>query len=200
MRRRRFLHIVGQTGGALLAGSLIGCSRCAGGRGEDAPSTTTAPVTTRAGEPGLRVFDEHRRPIAEAMIDRLFPATPPGPGAKQLGVLGYLDGQLALPRFEAERELVSRGLLYLDAVARREQANQRFHVLPDPVKDEILSRFQLGRLTGASFPTHDFFEVMLAFTLEGVFGDPRHGGNRDKLAWRWLELDPSCGQMHACGG
>jgi gluconate 2-dehydrogenase gamma chain len=115
-------------------------------------------------------------------------------------VLGYIDTQLLLPRFANQAELVKRGVGYLDAVARRTHGNRRFHELPDDAKDEILARFQRGELEGVQFPTADFFEVMMSFTLEGTFGDPKHGGNRGKIAWTWLGVDPSCGQMHACGG
>jgi gluconate 2-dehydrogenase gamma chain len=38
---------------------------------------------------------------------------------------------------------------------------------------------------------HSFFEMVRDHTLEGYYGSPRHGGNRDELSWKMLGLgDP----------
>lgn len=34
-----------------------------------------------------------------------------------------------------------------------------------------------------------FFELVRTHTLEGYYGSPRHGGNRDAVSWRMLGLD-----------
>jgi gluconate 2-dehydrogenase gamma chain len=34
-----------------------------------------------------------------------------------------------------------------------------------------------------------FFELVRSHTLEGYYGSPRHGGNRDAVSWRMLGLD-----------
>jgi gluconate 2-dehydrogenase gamma chain len=36
---------------------------------------------------------------------------------------------------------------------------------------------------------HGFFELVRKHTLEGYYGSPRHGGNRDAVSWRMLGLD-----------
>jgi gluconate 2-dehydrogenase gamma chain len=33
-----------------------------------------------------------------------------------------------------------------------------------------------------------FFDLILAHTLQGFYGDPRHGGNRNMASWRMLGL------------
>jgi gluconate 2-dehydrogenase gamma chain len=33
-----------------------------------------------------------------------------------------------------------------------------------------------------------FFEMVRRHTLEGYYGSPRHGGNRDAVSWRMLGL------------
>ena len=33
-----------------------------------------------------------------------------------------------------------------------------------------------------------FFELVRKHTLEGYYGSPRHGGNRDAVSWRMLGL------------
>ena len=32
----------------------------------------------------------------------------------------------------------------------------------------------------------EFFELMRRHTLEGFFGEPKHGGNRDSVGWKVL--------------
>ena len=34
-----------------------------------------------------------------------------------------------------------------------------------------------------------FFELVRAHTMQGYYGTPRHGGNRDAVSWRMLGLD-----------
>ena len=36
---------------------------------------------------------------------------------------------------------------------------------------------------------HGFFEMVRNHTLEGYYGSPRHGGNRDEVSWKMLGLD-----------
>jgi gluconate 2-dehydrogenase gamma chain len=31
-----------------------------------------------------------------------------------------------------------------------------------------------------------FFNTVIAHTMQGYYGDPRHGGNRDAVSWRML--------------
>jgi gluconate 2-dehydrogenase gamma chain len=34
-----------------------------------------------------------------------------------------------------------------------------------------------------------FFDLVRRHTMEGYYGSPRHGGNRDAVSWRMLGLD-----------
>jgi gluconate 2-dehydrogenase gamma chain len=34
-----------------------------------------------------------------------------------------------------------------------------------------------------------FFDLIRQHTMEGYYGSPRHGGNRDAVSWRMLKLD-----------
>ena len=33
-----------------------------------------------------------------------------------------------------------------------------------------------------------FFDLVLAHTMQGFYGDPRHGGNREAVSWKMLAL------------
>jgi gluconate 2-dehydrogenase gamma chain len=36
------------------------------------------------------------------------------------------------------------------------------------------------------FPSAQFFDTLLANTIEGFFADPMYGGNRDMVGWRMI--------------
>ena len=43
-----------------------------------------------------------------------------------------------------------------------------------------------------------FFDLVVAHTMQGFYGDPRHGGNRDAASWKMLGLPfpPVRGRAH----
>ena len=51
-----------------------------------------------------------------------------------------------------------------------------FASLPTPAQDAILESLDLQNT--------DFFQALFAHTMEGVYGHPVYGGNRDYIAWR----------------
>jgi len=57
----------------------------------------------------------------------------------------------------------------------------------DPDKRiEALKAMQEGKAEFANFSSRAFFARLLALTMEGFFGDPIYGGNRNKASWRML--------------
>jgi gluconate 2-dehydrogenase gamma chain len=58
----------------------------------------------------------------------------------------------------------------------------RFVQLSDDQQDAVLNEMEEGRaLDGA------FFRLVLAHTLEGMFCDPRWGGNKDFVGWKLID-------------
>ena len=193
MRRRRFLAwILGVAG--VIAGK-VALDRLAFLRGrQDRPTDSTIPA--QVGE-ALRFLTAAEALTLEAMLERMIPSdVPPGaPGARETGILRYVDAQLVEPRLAQHQELVRGGLRALGEVARG-AGSVRFHELPTDEQDEWLRRAQRGE---GAFASPRFFQVVLTLALEGHWGDPRYGGNHDKLAWRWVGIDPGCeGGMRAC--
>ncbi|MCC7157587.1 MAG: gluconate 2-dehydrogenase subunit 3 family protein [Bryobacterales bacterium] len=108
-----------------------------------------------------------------ALADVLIPPDQ-DPGGSEAGVVSYIDRQLArkykrhLPVYhEALRNLRAQGFASLDS-ARQAQ---------------IVSEWE----NGAARPS---FELILAHTMQGYYGSPRHGGNRDYASWRMLGVPP----------
>lgn len=121
---------------------------------------------------------EHQAAALAAICDQIIPADD-FPSASQAGVLDYIDLQL-LGHYRRHQKSYREGL---------EQANK-------------LSRARFGvELGGASLPQQfeivsgieksnsAFFNLVRSHTMQGYYGSPRHGGNRDAVSWRMLGLD-----------
>ena len=196
MRRRTFLAwIIGIAGAAF--GWLALRGRGFQRQRLDGPGTRSLPLA----DDSLQFFTPEEAVTMEAMLERMLPSDlPPGaPGARETRVLRYVDRQLrGDPHFEQYQDLIRRGLEFLDQVAQAQGAI-RFHHLAAEKQDEVLHHAQRGDTGNQSFPSPLFFQIVLTMSLEGQWGSPSYGGNRDKLAWQWVGIDPTCaGGLRSC--
>ena len=124
--------------------------------------------------------------LVEAIAARIFPTTDT-PGAVEAGAVTYIDRALA----EAYRPLLPRyrrGLRELDHYAES-TAGQPFMALGEVQQDAILADLEAGKVPGGA----EFFQMVRRHILEGVFGEPQYGGNRDLVGWRLVGFP---GQQH----
>ena len=117
-----------------------------------------------------------------AAVDRIAPADACGPGALELGVLDYIEGALA--------EGVGgtgwvEGLAALDACAEARHGS-RFDTCSEDERDLILVAFETGSAGTGQVDEAAFFGLLRDHVLQGMFGDPAYGGNRDRGGWRLL--------------
>ncbi|MGD0786462.1 MAG: gluconate 2-dehydrogenase subunit 3 family protein [Terracidiphilus sp.] len=120
--------------------------------------------------------EDQARALA-AICDQIVPADD-FPSASQAGVLSFIDRQL-VRHFRRHREAYRSGLEEAQAISR-ERCGQDLALLPPQQQLEIVS--ELSR------QDREFFELVRGHTLEGYYGSPRHGGNRDAVSWRMLGL------------
>lgn len=119
-------------------------------------------------------FDPHQRATVEAATERIIPADR-DPGAKQAGVIDYIEKTLG--GYETEHAPVYiNGVQNLDRLARERFESERFISLRPEQQDEILAGLEKQRSA--------FFSVLIEHTMQGFYGDPRHGGNRDRVGWK----------------
>src|SRR5215217_3133371 len=115
----------------------------------------------------------------------MFPADESGPGAREIGVVTYVDQALA----GADREhlpLYRNGLGLLDSASQTKFA-VRFASATADQQDELLADLDRGAIPGWRVPEQSgFFALLRSHLQEGLFSDPGYGGNRDKLGWRFL--------------
>ncbi len=101
----------------------------------------------------------------DALCDQLIPADQ-DPGAHATGVIVYIDRQLAGP-YRRHLETYRAGLA---------KTKRLFEQTPDRLA-------VCRRLEEEERP---FFDLVLAHAMQGYYGNPRHGGNREYASWRML--------------
>jgi gluconate 2-dehydrogenase gamma chain len=123
-----------------------------------------------------------------AMCERLIPADQEA-GAAWAGVVDFIDRQLA-GAYKKLRKTYRQGLAGTDQTSQS-HFGRRFAELNPRQQDEILTVLEKGQARGEAWKqvsSAGFFDLVLAHTMQGFYGDPRHGGNREGVSWRMLGL------------
>lgn len=144
----------------------------------EAAQAPPAPVRT---EP-LETLTEAEADTLEAVTARLIPTDANGPGAREARAAHYIDRALGGALVGA-REAYRTGLAALDAHARGSKG-RGFAQLSDADQDQLLTALEQNAVPGFAAPgSAAFFNLVLAHTLQGTFGDPYYGGNRNFAGW-----------------
>lgn len=157
-----------------------------------APAVPVVPGVAQAGGAAAAVGSaplEHLTAVEgdllDAIIARLIPGDALGPGAREAGVLRYIDRALG-GALASSREAYRSGLAAFDRYCRMSRGKP-FTDLPPGDQDAVLTDIQTGASStaGAGFsgsPTQ-FFTMVLSHTRQGMFGDPHYGGNANFAGW-----------------
>ncbi len=145
----------------------------------------------------------------EAIVDRIIPSDPDGPGGKDAGCAVFIDRQLAGPFGRAEGlydhapyvagtkeqgpqsqfdpATQYRGALRaIDAHCAQRYSGHPFVELTAADQDAVIGAIEDGSLPIEDVVTKDFWTMLLKNTRQGFFADPVYGGNRGMAAWRWI--------------
>lgn len=163
-------------------------------------TVAAAAATVACGRPASRwraLSDDEATTLAAA-CDRIVPPDE-DPGAAQAGVVTFIDRQLAT-RQKAALPAWQAGVRALDASAQRRHG-QRFADLAPDLQNSLLRALEEGSVDRADWKEADpvtFFRELHRHTMMGFYGDPRHGGNKDRVAWRMLGVPdpPVRGRLH----
>jgi gluconate 2-dehydrogenase gamma chain len=143
----------------------------------------------------------------EAAVARLIPADDRWPGALEVGVTNYIDKQMGGAWGDGERlyrsgpwqaGTPSQGYqlpltpaeLFRTAIAaiNKELAAKAtpFAAMTPANQDAYLKELETTDRDLGGVPASEFFAHLWEATIEGFFGDPVYGGNRDMIAWRMI--------------
>lgn len=139
--------------------------------GQAAAQTVAAPPTA---------LSAAQMKILEAFVERLIPKDELGPSAAEAGAQIYIDRVLAGPNANEKGTFID-GLTSMDAFARSSQGAAFAELSPEK-RDAVITAVEAG--TAQGFPNaRAFFNRARRLTLEGMFGDPYYGGNKNFAGW-----------------
>ena len=131
-------------------------------------------------QPSATALSPAQLRILAAFADRIIPKDELGPGASESGVPEYINRSLG-DYLAGEKAAFVEGLEATDALARRTQ-NAAFADLPPDKQDALLMSMDNGSAEG--FPNaRAFFNRARRLSMEGMFGDPYYGGNKNFAGW-----------------
>jgi gluconate 2-dehydrogenase gamma chain len=116
--------------------------------------------------------------VVDALTARILPSVDGRPGAREAGVLYFVDRALAT--FNAgQKKLYAAGIADLNLrAARRWKGIAGFAALTADQQDEVVRAIEKT----------PFFQAAYFDTICGAFALPSWGGNRDHSGWRLLGL------------
>jgi gluconate 2-dehydrogenase gamma chain len=205
MTRRFMLKATGALGASLLSTGR-GVSAAAG-QGGVTPSSGAAGAAPSTPPTTYLFLNSEEAAFIESAVARLIPVDPKWPGALKAGVPNYIDKQLAGAWGAGERlyrsgpwhsGTPSQGYQLpftpaelfrtaLEAITTAlSQAGTPFARMNSEQQDAYLRHLEAGETDLGGVPSDVFFSHLWQCTLEGFFGDPVYGGNRDMMAWRMV--------------
>jgi len=117
-----------------------------------------------------------------ALAERIMPGAPGMPGAKEAGVLNYIDLALA-GAYTDLQEFYRHGLAALETHCRKTYS-ESFAKLTPAQQDETIRTLEEGKAESFTWPApRVFFDTLRTHTMEGMFADPVYGGNKDFSGW-----------------
>ena len=125
-----------------------------------------------------------------AMCEQIIPEDEHGGGATEAGVIRFIDRQL-IAVFDYDQLIYQRGIAALQSTCIA-AANKRFEKLDGHVQLEMLERMEAGTLPEDQWGEvgqQQFFRLVVAHTMQGFYGAPRHGGNKNYMSYQMMGLD-----------
>jgi gluconate 2-dehydrogenase gamma chain len=202
--RRDFLKSVGTVGASGIA-AAVGIESVEAQTGPAAAAPSSAVAVSHA----YTFLTAPEAAFIEAAVDRLIPADELTPAGSDCGVAIFIDRQLAGAWGSGDRtymqgpwqkgvptqgyqspltpaEFFRAGIASANAYCRK-TLQKDFDRLTADQQIKVLQDLEQGRITfeqGVS--AQEFFNLLLATTMQGFFADPVYGGNRDKVAWKMI--------------
>jgi gluconate 2-dehydrogenase gamma chain len=164
--RRRFLKTVGVVAGGTSV--LSGCRN--------------APKAWRF------LTDEEAKTVM-AIGEQIIPADQ-DPGATQAGCTNFIDKQLVGP-YKRYQSAYRAGIAGVHQTAAA-MFGGRFESLEWDKQTAVLKALESGKAPGVTWQNRsspEFFEMIRDHVMQGFYGSPRHGGNRDYVSYRMIGID-----------
>ncbi len=164
--RREFLQQL-----SLACGSILFIPACAG---YDSP---------------WRFFTEKEAFTIIAFAEQIIPADE-DPGATDAHVINFIDKQLIGP-YTRFQESYRKGIPAIENSSVR-ILRKSFYELNWDEQAHFMEQMEAGNLPEEYWQDvnqRSFFNMLLDHTMQGFYGSPRHGGNKNYVSYKMMRLD-----------
>ena len=148
-----------------------------------------------------RFFSEKEAFLVDAIVEQIIPADE-WPGAKEAGVTNFIDKQLVGPYIPFQEQYKS-ALVAVDNSCEI-LYKKSFEDLSWNEQTNFLKRMEVGKLSDLRMDNikgqpenkiwedgsdRSFFNMIRNHTMQGFYGSPRHGGNKNYVSYKMIGLD-----------
>jgi gluconate 2-dehydrogenase gamma chain len=136
-----------------------------------------------------RYLDEEEIALLDAIVEQIIP-TDDFPGGIWANVSNFIDKQLNT--YYRKHQLVYREGLAAFEKTVIQMKGKKFEELPFAEQTTILEKMEAGEFSGDYWKYHppaNFFDMVRQHSLQGFYGSPVHGGNREYISYHMLGLD-----------
>ena len=147
------------------------------------------PSCIREGNP-YEFFTPEEAKCLISLCEQIIPADGHGGGATDAGVIHYIDRQLVAV-FNVDQVLYQRGISAMQS-SSLEMHGVRFEQLEWETQLEfvqLMERRELPDNHWAGIDPARFFNRVIQHAMQGFYGAPRHGGNRNYMSYQMMGLD-----------
>ena len=136
-----------------------------------------------------RYLDEEEITLLDAIVEQIIP-TDDFPGGRWANVSNFIDKQL--DTYYRKHQLAYREGLAAFEKTVIQMKGKKFEELPLAEQTAILEKMEAGEFSGDYWknnPPANFFDMIRQHSLQGFYGSPVHGGNREYISYQMLGLD-----------
>lgn len=134
-------------------------------------------------------LNEEEITLLDAIVEQIIP-TDDFPGGKWANVSNFIDKQL-------NTYYMKHQLTYREGLAAFESnvvqmKGKKFEETPFLEQTAILEKMEAGEFSDGYWEDHSaagFFDMLRQHSLQGFYGSPGHGGNREYISYHMLGLD-----------
>ncbi len=138
---------------------------------------------------GWRFLTPDEASLVEAVAEQIIPADQ-DPGAKDAGVVVFIDRQLAGP-YRRYQEKYRTGLQSVQKTSQQ-MFGKPFEKLAWDDQTKLLESLEAGKASKELWTdpsAKEFFGLVRDHAMQGFYGSPRHGGNRNYCSYKMMGLE-----------
>ncbi|MBQ6534677.1 MAG: gluconate 2-dehydrogenase subunit 3 family protein [Opitutales bacterium] len=135
-------------------------------------------------------FEGSERECLVALAEQIVPADERCGGATEAGVINFIDN-FVFRRYPEILPVYRGGLERLQAASQK-LYGKPFERLDFKTQTEFMQKMQKGGLPAdvwGKSGQRRFFDEILTRSMQGFYGPPRHGGNKDYMSYRMCKLE-----------